>query len=132
MKIACNQCGATCEFKTYRTFIQCPFCKSRRPAPKFAYCSPDWKSDMYAGVALWMDCPACRSSNMYLGPEKKKWNCPDCGYSITEKEKDSTVFWFCDDCDTFLNIQDGFSTKTGRWICTECGLENDVTGDNIT
>ena len=41
------------------------------------------------------------------------------------------VDWYCDGCDAHLNRQDGFTTATGSWTCTECGYENDVTDDNI-
>ena len=41
------------------------------------------------------------------------------------------VDWFCDSCDANLNRQNGFTTTTGSWICTECGAANDVTDDNI-
>lgn len=41
------------------------------------------------------------------------------------------ITWYCDGCDAELNRQSGFSTKSGTWVCTECGYENDVTSDNI-
>ena len=41
------------------------------------------------------------------------------------------VDWTCDNCRTNLNSQPGFSTSLGRWYCTVCGYENDVTDDNI-
>ena len=50
---------------------------------------------------------------------------------MTAEEKETAVFWFCDDCETFLNIQDGFSTDSGTWVCTECGYDNNVTEENI-
>ena len=68
---------------------------------------------------------------MYLGAEGKVWKCPDCRFKMTAEEKEESVFWFCDDCETFLNIQENFSTDKGIWICSECGFENDVTEDNI-
>jgi hypothetical protein len=37
-----------------------------------------------------------------------------------------SVFWFCDNCDTFLNMQQGFTTRNQHWKCTECGFDNDV------
>ncbi len=68
---------------------------------------------------------------MYLGPEGKVWKCPDCGFRMTAKEKEESVFWFCDGCETFMNIQKGFNVDTGHWTCQECGYENDVTEENI-
>ena len=44
---------------------------------------------------------------------------------------DSNIDWYCDECNTYLNDQAGFNTSSGRWTCSECGYENDVTEDNI-
>lgn len=41
------------------------------------------------------------------------------------------IDWFCDNCDAQLNMQPGFTISTGKWVCTKCGYENDVTSDNI-
>lgn len=131
MIIACKKCGSSMDIKTFRRFTVCPYCGSREDFPGFSYRQVDWLSSMFARVKHWMDCPACRSPNMYLGLSRRKWKCPDCGYILSNAEKNKTVFWFCDDCETFLNVQPGFSTKTGKWICTECHYENDVTKDNI-
>lgn len=46
-------------------------------------------------------------------------------------EKYDYIDWFCDSCDANLNRQPGFTTSTGRWNCTECEVDNDVTDDNI-
>ncbi len=43
----------------------------------------------------------------------------------------SDIDWYCDSCDAYLNRQEGFTTDSGSWICTNCGAENDVTSDNI-
>lgn len=40
-----------------------------------------------------------------------------------------SVFWFCDNCDTFLNMQQGFTTRNQHWKCTKCGFDNDVKYD---
>jgi len=129
--MTCKNCGNTTDISTYRDFTVCHYCGTRTPFPGFSYKQIDWKSSMYASVKHWMDCPVCRSPNVFLGPEGKKWKCPDCGYTISDKEKNKSVFWFCDACETFLNVQKGFTTKTGRWTCTECRYENDVTDGNI-
>ena len=130
-KIKCKSCGADIEIQTWRKTIKCPYCNSQFSFDGFEYQEIDWRGSMYAGVKLWMDCPACRSKNMYLGASGRKWKCPDCGYTISQKEKRSGVFWFCDNCETYLNVQTGFTIKNKIWKCTECGHINDVTKANI-
>ena len=130
-KIKCNHCGAEIKVSTYRKFVVCPYCSERISFPGFDYETIDWNSSMYSSVRLWTDCPSCRSANMYLGPEGRAWKCPDCGYSISNKEKRKSVFWFCDECDTYMNVQPGFTDKTGKWTCSECGYVNDVSKENI-
>lgn len=44
---------------------------------------------------------------------------------------DRNCDWYCDCCDAHLNKQSGFTAITGTWVCTECGMENDVSEDNI-
>ena len=41
------------------------------------------------------------------------------------------MFWFCDECDAYLNIQEGFDRTATKHICTKCGYENDTTFNNI-
>ena len=41
------------------------------------------------------------------------------------------IDWYCDKCGCYMNDQEGFDTSTGRWICAECGYENDVSENNI-
>jgi serine/threonine protein kinase len=127
----CNNCGENISVNSYRRFVMCPKCKERNVFDGFKYRQIDWNSSAYSEVELWTDCPVCRSPNMYLGPEGKKWKCPDCGYILGKEEKDEMVIWLCDECETYLNIQEGFNTEKGIWKCTECGFENDVTDDNI-
>ena len=129
--IPCPQCGAEAEIRTYRSFIKCKYCGSHIPFDGFEFRDIDWDSSMYSGVKLWMDCPACRSPNMFLGPSGRVWKCPDCGYTLSRFQKNTGVFWFCDCCETFLNVQPGFTTKKKTWICTECGFNNNVTKENI-
>ncbi len=129
--ICCTSCGSSIEINTYRKFVQCPYCGERMDFGGFEYRDIDWKSSMYAGVKYWMDCPACRSHNMYLGSSKRAWKCPDCGYTISRMKKLFGVFWFCDECEAYLNVQNGFTTKGKTWKCTECGFVSDVTRKNI-
>ena len=44
---------------------------------------------------------------------------------------DSDCDWYCDECDTYMNSQHGFTTSDGEWTCTKCGHINDVSEDNI-
>ena len=129
--VICGNCGSEINIGTWRKFVVCPYCDSRFPFEGFQYRDIDFNGSMYAGVELWTDCPACRSKNMYRGAEVRAWKCPDCGYLLSEEARLNGVLWFCDDCETFLNVQPGFSAETGKWKCTECGFENDVTEDNI-
>ena len=60
------------------------------------------------------------------------WECESGDFLLTEKEfLDGYVFWFCDQCGRFLNVQEGFAADAGRWTCTECGFENNVTEENL-
>ncbi len=43
---------------------------------------------------------------------------------------DNDTDYYCDHCEAYLNDQAGFTTITGRWICTECDTENDVSENN--
>lgn len=127
----CQNCGSGTEIRAYRKFVLCPYCGTREPFIGFPYQKIDWRSSMYDHVKLWMDCPACRSANMYLGPSGRMWKCPDCGYTISKWKKNMGIFWFCDDCEAFLNVQEGFTTKHKSWKCTECGYVSDVSRSNI-
>lgn len=130
-KISCKQCGSSIRIDTYRKFICCPYCGGQQAFPGFQYKNIDPSSSEFAAVKKWMDCPSCRGQNMYLGASGLRWRCPDCGFSITQLKKMTTVFWFCDCCETFLNVQPGFTTKKKIWKCTECGFENDVSPENV-
>lgn len=130
-KMKCSNCGSQIEVNSFRKFVLCAYCGTRIPFAGFEYEFIQPQNSMYANVKYWMDCPACRSPQMYLGTAGRIWKCPDCGYKISNHEKNSTVFWFCDECETYLNIQRGFTVKNGKWKCTECGCLNDVTRGNI-
>ena len=41
------------------------------------------------------------------------------------------ITWYCDGCNSILNNQPGFNTNRGKWECTECGYDNDVTSSNV-
>jgi ribosomal protein L37AE/L43A len=78
-----------------------------------------------------MTCPAC-AEIIKKDRGVSLWKCDNCGFSISDAElKDGVVFWFCDECESFMNIQPGFNTKSGRWTCAECGFDNGVTEGNV-
>lgn len=131
INVPCKNCGDEVAVNSYRKYVVCPHCKSRMTFPGFTYRHIDWNSGMYANAKMWMDCPACRNPNMYLGPSAIKWRCPDCHYTVSRLRRRIAVFWFCDYCDAFLNIQEGFTAKKSSWICTACGCANETTKENI-
>ena len=131
MKIECKHCGSEMEIKTFRKFTICKFCGSKEKFNGFDYIDYDRNSSMYADIKVEMDCPACRSPHMLLGTSRKMWKCIDCGYQISAFKKLFGVFWFCDECESYMNVQEGFTTKKKKWKCTECGYENSVTRKDI-
>ncbi len=73
----------------------------------------------------------CHGKMVFKRP-RKSWVCTECMYGITEEEfADDFVFWFCDECDSYLNCQEGFDKNASKHICRECGYENDTTKDNM-
>lgn len=83
-------------------------------------------------IKKWMYCPSCQSSKMSLNKNSTVWTCEHCGYQLSADEfEDDYVFWFCDECNSYLNNQEGFNQKAGRHICEKCGYKNDTTFDNI-
>lgn len=76
-----------------------------------------------------MDCPCC-GNTMYL--KAGVWRCHNCAYCITQKSMlDDAIFWFCDECGKFMNVQPDFTTATGTWQCVSCGFINDVSKNNV-
>lgn len=83
-------------------------------------------------IRKWMFCPACQQGKMSINKMSTVWTCENCGYTLSADEfEDDYVFWFCDECNTYLNNQEGFDRKASRNICKKCGYENDTTVDNI-
>jgi len=80
----------------------------------------------------WMFCPSCKNGKMSFNKKTSHWVCEDCGYGFSEEYfLDDCVFWFCDECETYLNSQEGFDKHSPKHICRNCGYENDTTFDNI-
>lgn len=83
-------------------------------------------------IKKWMICPSCKTGKMRIDKKTNMWACNSCGYMLSNDEfKDDYVFWFCDECATYLNIQEGFDRNAKKHICKKCGYENDTTFDNI-
>lgn len=77
-----------------------------------------------------MACPCCGGT---MNLQNKAWLCQNCAFCITQKDmiQDNVVFWFCDKCNRFMNVQPGFTDKNGTWKCAACGWVNDVSDENI-
>ena len=83
-------------------------------------------------IKKWMFCPACQHGKMTINKKSTLWVCEDCRYKLSADEfEDNYVFWFCDECNTYLNNQEGFDRNASRHICKKCGYENDTTFDNV-
>lgn len=83
-------------------------------------------------IKKWMFCPNCHDGKMAIDKKSTVWTCNNCGYALSAVEfEDDYVFWFCDECGTYLNIQKGFDRNARRHTCGNCGYENDTTFDNI-
>lgn len=83
-------------------------------------------------IKKWMFCPACQQGKMTINKKSTLWTCEECGYRLPADEfEDDYVFWFCDECNTYLNNQDGFDRHASRHICRNCGYENDTTFENV-
>ena len=66
-------------------------------------------------IKKWMFCPACKNGRMTFNNKKSQWTCEECGYHFSEEYfLDDCVFWFCDECETFLNNQEGFVPHGSR------------------
>lgn len=76
-----------------------------------------------------MDCPSCFGTMFLM---ENAWQCQNCAYCISQNDMlNGAVFWFCDGCGEFLNVQPGFTTANGEWACVRCQWTNDVTAENV-
>lgn len=83
-------------------------------------------------IKKWMFCPACKNGKMKYYKKKSEWVCEDCYYQLSREEfEDNYIFWFCDECESYLNNQEGFDRNAIKHICTNCGYENDTTFGNV-
>ena len=46
-------------------------------------------------------------------------------------KKLNNIDWHCDQCNAYLNSQDGFNTDCGIWQCEECGFSNPINEDFV-
>lgn len=127
--VKCPQCNASVSINSYRKFVVCPYCHDRFTFEGFEYKQIDRSASKYAYVKYEMDCPACRGKNMLRW--SKIWKCEDCGYTLSRIKRLFGVLWFCDECEAYLNVQAGFTTKNRKWECTECGHINGTTRKDI-
>ena len=78
-----------------------------------------------------MICPVCKH-DLFFSKHTKSWICNNCYYELPEAEfLDDFIFWFCDGCETYLNIQKSFDKKSKKHICERCGFNNDTTFSNV-
>lgn len=83
-------------------------------------------------IKRWMFCPACQEGKMVINRKSSTWKCEGCGYQLSADEfEDDCMFWFCDECNTYLNNQEGFIKEASKHMCTNCGYENDTTFNKI-
>ena len=79
-----------------------------------------------------MFCPACQEGKMIIDKKSTIWTCEDCRYTLLADDfENGYIFWFCDECNTYLNNQKDFDIKSPHHICRRCGYKNDTTLDNI-
>ncbi|MBO5248039.1 MAG: hypothetical protein J6B54_01935, partial [Clostridia bacterium] len=83
-------------------------------------------------IKKWMFCPACQKGKMSINKKSTMWTCEECCYQLPADEfEDNYVFWWCDECGTYLNNQECFDRNASKHICRKCGYENDTTFNNI-
>ena len=122
----CKNCGGQLKVYSFGRFVTCPYCGTHNIIENE---NSSWMGGDYTYSR---DCPVCRGEgSLVLNMLRTKWKCLRCGYQITPKQLKTEVFWFCDSCDAFLNVQTGFNTHDGHWKCKQCGYDNDVSPDNI-
>lgn len=126
--INCKNCGAVINLYAFGKYAKCSYCGSQQIIESNTF-QNSWENAEYKYAR---DCPACRcEGSMKLNILHTRWKCLNCGYAFTVEALKDEIFWFCDGCDTFLNVQPGFDEGIGSWKCLQCGFVNDTTEDNI-
>ena len=76
-------------------------------------------------IRKWIICPSCRTEKMSFDKAKNIWKCKKCRYGFSEKFLlTKSNFWYCDNCEAFLNRQKNFDRQRIKNICSVCGYEN--------
>lgn len=61
-----------------------------------------------------MQCPVC-NQKLIFSKSKASWCCNNCDYSLQENDfYDDYVFMFCDECNAYLNNQEGFDKNATK------------------
>ena len=113
----------------------------------FAYADSDMESGKVPETTvdrLW-SCPNCSAilnEQEGFSTDLTYWECKYCHTPLEFSQDDmydfdpETAFegarfpgwyWYCDNCEAFLNVQKGFDDHLDTWTCTECGHENPIT-----
>ena len=128
----CKFCG-----KTIYDDSPCQFCndgknKIVKPKPKLSDKIQHFKLKK---LKKQMACPSCfekKRGKLRISKDGLWWICDTCNYKILDELfADEYVFWFCDNCGTFLNNQTNFNRFDEVFICKKCGYKNDITESNI-
>lgn len=84
------------------------------------------ENDPTESIAVGLTCPSCYNKMIYR-KETGHYCCGQCSFTLSQESfMGGYLYWFCDKCEMFLNLQDGFNTDSGIWKCRRCGFENDV------
>ena len=122
----CSSCGGTVEIYSFGKFLRCPYCGTQNLVN---YKQSSWKSGNYSNTR---ECPVCREKgSLVLSKNEKLWKCLNCAYCIEPRQLRREIFWFCDSCDAFINVQPGFTQKLKEWKCMHCGFLNDTSSNNV-
>lgn len=65
----------------------------------------------------YFDCEICGTRNM--------------NPNVYSGEKFPDVYWYCDECESLLNVQKGFNDRSGKWRCAKCGFINSIDEDHL-
>jgi len=110
-EVICKGCEAKLEVNSWRKFVMCPYCETKTQFKGFEYKKINRNDSMYVHMKWEQDCPVCRSPHMLASSRLGKWRCADCSYMMSGVIKLIGVLWFCDNCESYMNIQQGFTTK---------------------
>ena len=82
------------------------------------------------GFSADLDMWTCKVCNSILGSDGDV----TMGFDPVEGFKNARfpgVYWYCDNCEAFLNIQNGFDDHYDNWVCEECGHVNPISDSEI-